>query len=490
MRAEEVNSAVAHLAGGLRSLGIARQDVVAWQLPNSLEAALLYRACWRIGAIAAPIHHRAEVAEIEAALAQLPPTTLLTSPKMPAADLMKSSVRSLIVSRDVLDSVSGPLVAQPGSAARPSDLAVVLFTSGSTGTAKAVLHTHRGLAYKALTMVRVHGLDSRDATLVPAPLAHVSGLLNGVLLPCVAGMGSILMRRWDPEHALELIESKKVSFMAGPPTFFIAIAAAGPYRADRVRSMRLISTGGAAVTPSFIDSATEAFRCRVKRTYGSTEAPTITTSSLEDPPSKARETDGRPIGEVELKLVDPSTLTATRSAEVGELLVRGPEVFAGYADPTDTASAITTRGKWFRTGDLATTTSDGYLRIVGRIKEIIIRGGENISAAEIEGLLEAHPEVQQAACVGIPDPLLGERLAAVVVAKSGFDISTCARWFELKGIARFKVPQVLVTTDALPLLAAGKPDRNALRRLAVNASLSEDQVAVERSAAKGGRMVR
>ena len=189
-----------------------------------------------------------------------------------------------------------------GLPVEPSDLAVVLFTSGSTGEPKAVLHTHRGLSWKATLMAGVHGLGPADAVLMPAPMAHVSGLLNGVLVPGAGGLRAVLVRRFDPAEALRLVGRERVSFLAGPPTFFVAMA--GLLREDPgagdPSSIRLVSSGGASVTPAFVEATAAAFGCRVKRTYGSTEAPTVTTSTHGDP-AGAGETDGRAVGEVELR---------------------------------------------------------------------------------------------------------------------------------------------------------------------------------------------
>jgi cyclohexanecarboxylate-CoA ligase len=198
----------------------------------------------------------------------------------------------------------------------------------------------------------------------------------------------------------------------------------------------------------------------VKRTYGSTEAPTVTTSTPSDSIERASETDGHATGAVELRVSDPDTGRARPPGDAGELWLRGPELFAGYADVDQTRAAI--RRGWFRTGDLATIDADGWLTIVGRMKDVIIRGGENIAAAEVEGILEAHPAVRQAAVVGEPDARLGERVCAFVVASAPFDLATCRAWFEQRGVAVFKTPERVVQLDELPLLAAGKPDRAAL----------------------------
>jgi cyclohexanecarboxylate-CoA ligase len=421
---------VAAVAGGLRELGVRKGDVVGWQLPNVSDAALLYRACWRVGAVAGPVHHQAGAADV-------------------------ARMRTILDAAEFFDADrplprGAPLDRSP---ARPADLAVVLFTGGSTGEPKAVLHTHRGLAHKAITMVGVHGLDARDAVLMPAPLAHVSGLLNGVLVPGAAGMRTVLMAKWDPERAMQLVLDERITFMVGPPTFFVQLMAAPGFGPEAVDPLRLVSSGGAGVTPAFVEEASARLGARVKRSYGSTEAPTITSSGARDPVARAAETDGRPVGECELRL-----------APDGELLVRGPELFAGYADAEQTRAAVT-RG-WLATGDLATIDRDGWLTIVGRKKDVIIRGGENIAAGEVEELLVAHPAVREAVAVGYPDARYGERVCAFVLADPSFDLEACRAWFEARGVARFKTPEQLVQVDAFPVLAAGKVDRAALRERA------------------------
>lgn len=435
--------------------------MVAWQLHNGVVAALLYRACWRLGAIAAPLHHAAGEHEVVAALDQVDPRVVL-APEAAAVESVRSCVRLAPPGPDGPGLPLGAPVPSHDSPARSFDLAAVLFTSGSTGRPKAVLHTQRALAWKALVMRGVHGLDGTDSVLMPAPLAHISGLLNGVLLPAAAGMRSVLMARWDPDRALHAIAGERISFMIGPPTFFVGLMAASRFSPPAVASLRLVSSGGAAVTPAFVDEAAASLQCRVKRTYGSTEAPTVTTTTASDSQAMARDTDGRAVGEVELRVSDPGTGRALSPGTAGELWVRGPELFVGYADPAETAAAHA-RGSWFRTSDLATVDDDGWLRIVGRIKDVIIRGGENISASEIEAVLEAHPRVRQAAAVPYPDRVMGERVAAVVVADPSFDLDECRRWFDRQGVARFKTPERLVHLATIPTLAAGKPDRAALR---------------------------
>lgn len=431
----EVARATEVLAGGLREAGVRVGDAVAWRSGNRVGSVLAYRACWRLGAVAAPIHHRAGEQEAASIVERVAPRLVL----------------------DLDDLPTGSPVTPDQAGATPEGLAVVLFTSGSSGRPKGVLHTHRALAHKARLMASVHGLDETDAVLMPAPLAHVSGLLNGVLLPGVVPMKAVLMARWSAERALALIAAEAVSFMVGPPTFFVELLDADGFTPEAVASLRMISSGGAGVSPAFVRDAAERLGARVKRSYGSTEAPTVATTTSADTQEQAATTDGRAVGEVELRL-----------GAGGELEVRGPELFAGYLDAEDDAAAFTADG-WFRTGDLA-TLDDGWLTIVGRSKDLIIRAGENVDPAEVAAALEAHPAVRQAVVLGEPDDRLGERVVAVLVADPPLDRDQVRDWVVAQGLARFKAPDRVVLLDALPLLPAGKPDKAAIEQLVCDAS--------------------
>jgi cyclohexanecarboxylate-CoA ligase len=450
----ELEDRVAGFAAAVAAQGVVRGDVVGWQLPNCAEAVLLLRTCWRLGATAAPLHHLAGPAEVEALRRRLAP--------------------DLFLDHSAATSLPGPeagpgrgpgLGAQPErapeAAADPGDVAVVLHTSGSTGTPKGVLFTHRALAYKARQMARLHELGPSDVVLMPAPLAHVSGLLNGVLVPGVVPFRSVLMARWSPEAALELIEAEGVTFMVGPPTFFLGLMAAEGFSPARVASLRLLSVGGAGVTPEFVERAADAFGAVVKRTYGATEAPTTTTSHGPTDPEERAGFDGRVVPHARLRVVVPGTLAELPPDTEGEVLVSGPELFSGYLDPERNHDAV--EDDWFRTGDLGVLDDQGRLRITGRLKDVIIRGGENISAAEVEGHLGTHPAVEMAVAVGEPDERLGERVCAVVqlVAGAAFDLETCRQWFHQRGVARFLTPERIVVVDRMPLLASGKADRAA-----------------------------
>ena len=460
---KQLDDMVAGLAGGLRRHGVRRGDIVSWQMPNWWEALVLYRACWRCGAVAAPLHHQFGAAEVEFMVDLLEPAVTFSSATLPLAGF-GGTVPLRTPDTRFSDLLTGSRVRT--SPNRPADLAAVLFTSGSTGRPKAVLHTHRGLAYKARTMTGVHGLSLTDSVLMPAPLAHISGLLNAVLVPGAAAMRTVLMERWDPERGLDLMEQERISYMIGPPTMFMALIENAAFAPSRVASMRVVSSGMMGVTPAFIEAAHAGLGAIVKRSYGSTEAPTVSTCTNDDPLERCRDTDGRAVADADIRIADAATGRWQPPGEEGEVLIRGPELFAGYADPVETAASM--RRGWFRSGDLGVLDDQGWLIITGRIKELIIRGGENISSSEVERALELHPGIKHAVVVGRPDDRLGERVVAFIVGSGDVDVAECGRWFTEHGVARFKTPEVVVHIEEIPLLAAGKPDRTALKARAAS----------------------
>ncbi len=434
----DLTSLTSGVAGGLAAHGIGRGDRVAFQLPVGVDALVVYRACWSLGAVPVALHPLAGSAQLDEALARAEPALLVGADGFALAD------RPTVVEVDDL-AESAPITAPVD----PTDDALIMFTSGSGGTPKGVVHTHASLTYKATESIEVHGLTADDVVLMPAPLAHVSGLLHGVLVPGALGATAVLMSRWEPGAALDLIESEGVTWMIGPPTFFIGLMDHRSFAADRVSSLRLVSSGGAGVTPAFVERARRELGAVVKRAYGSTEAPTITTSHHDDPPERMATTDGRAFGE-----------SAVRVDERGELWVRGPELARGYLDPARTRECFV--DGWFRTGDLA-TIDDGWVTITGRLGDRIIRGGENISASEVEHHLEAHPTISQAVAVAEPDDRLGERVAVFVTTSGPFDLAACRDWFARRGAARFITPERIEIVDEFPMLASGKVDRAALR---------------------------
>ena len=303
------------------------------------------------------------------------------------------------------------------SAARPSDLAVVLFTSGSTGAPKAVLHTQRGLAYKALMMVRrARPHRRRRRPHARAARAHLRAAQRRARPGRRRRCASCLMDAVGPRaRARRSSSASAITFMIGPPTFFVALMAAPGFAPERVASLRLVSSGGAGRHAARSSRRRpSALGARVKRTYGSTEAPTITTSTRRRRRRRARaRPTAAPVGAVRADDglgAGDGELLAARARAVRRLRRR-------RADPRPRSTA-----GWFRTGDLATVDADGWLTIVGRMKDVIIRGGENIAAAEVEGVLEAHPAVREAVAVGYPDDRLGERVCVFVVSDGPFDL--------------------------------------------------------------------
>ena len=433
----DLDSRTARLAGALNARGIGHGDRAAFQLPVGIDAIVVYRACWKIGVVPVALHPLAGPAQLEQALEQSEPALLISAPGAPLLSTPGAAT---------VEQLSGGAV--PAMSVADNDDALVMFTSGSTGAPKGVVHTHASLAYKASESVEVHGFGADDVVLMPAPLAHVSGLLHAVLVPGAVGATAVLMSKWDPGDALDLIEAEGVTWMVGPPTFFIGLMDHPEFGPDRVTSLRLISFGGAGVSPSFAERAGAQLGAVVKRAYGSTEAPTITTSRHDDPPNRMIGTDGRPFGGSEIR-VDSDR----------ELWVRGPELARGYLDPDRTSEHFV--DGWFRTGDLA-TIDDGWLTITGRLGDRIIRAGENISASEVEHHLEAHPAIRAAVAVSEPDERLGERVAAFVIAPDGFDLAQCQSWFQERGAARYITPERIELLDEFPVLASGKVDRASL----------------------------
>ncbi len=351
----------------------------------------------------------------------------------------------------------------PEPALDADDAAVILWTSGTTSDPKGVVHTHQSLRVEADTIAAAHAMRRGESLLLPMPVTHVAGLTYGVLLPVTGAITTVLMDTWEPGRALDLVEREAVAVMISTPVFMRTMIDHPAFSSTDRSSVRMFSLGGAGVAPAMVREGAAAFDCWCKRTYGSTEYPTLTTGRAGDTLERDATTDGPLIGAAELRIVDPETLGDLPAGVAGELLARGPEMFVGYLDGALDADAFADDG-WFRTGDLAVYDGE-YLTIVDRLKDIIIRGGENISAQEVEALLVTHPTIAEAACVAIPDPVMGERVCAFVIPSPGAvpvldDIR--AHLVEC-GLARFKLPEQLEVRDALPRTASGKVQKSPLR---------------------------
>jgi acyl-CoA synthetase (AMP-forming)/AMP-acid ligase II len=474
----DLASAAERLAAGLAARGIGAGDVVAIQLPNWRETLEALLATARLGAVANPILPIYRQRELGFILPQSGARALFVPGRYRDAD-HRELVGGLRAQLPALEHVvvvrdhpgAGALAFTEVAAGRPapafedgSALALLMYTSGTTADAKGVLHSHDTLLAEARSLGPVHGLGPADTVLMPSPLTHVSGLVHALLVPAVFGTTSVLMERWEPGDALARIAAERVTYMVGAPTFLRDLAAHPAATTADTSSFRLFSCGGADVDPTLVREAAARLGCVAKRVYGSTEFPTVTTTGPDDPPERRVDSEGRPIGAAEIVLVDEEG-EAVATGREGEILARGPECFLGYRDPALNADTFTADG-WFRTGDLGTLDAEGFLRITGRKKDIIIRKGENLSARELEDLIAAHPSVAEVAVIGLPDPVSGEIACAVLRARPDArppTLEEIAIHLTAQGLSRRKLPERLVVTDAFPRTASGKILKRALR---------------------------
>jgi cyclohexanecarboxylate-CoA ligase len=465
---DDLRAAAGGYAARLASLGVGPGDVVCWQLPNWWEAVALCWAVWMRGAVASPITPTLRTREIGFILRQTGARVIAVPRGFRGTDHV-AMVRATGFDGDVLVVRGDEPPPRPatGPAARAAvgadDRAVVLWTSGTTAEPKGVVHTHQSLRCEADTIAAAHAMTAGEALLLPMPITHVAGLTYGVLLPVTSGIIAVLMDTWEPAEALRLLQRERVAVMISTPVFMRTMIDHPSFGATDTSSLRLFSLGGAGVAPAMVREGAAAFGCWCKRTYGSTEYPTLTTGRLGDDPELDATTDGRLVADGELRVVDPDTLEDLPPGMPGELLARGPEMFVGYLDARLDEGAFVDGG-WFRTGDLA--VFDGtHLTIVDRLKDVIIRGGENISAQEVEAALVTHPAIAEAACVAMPDPVMGERVCAYVMVRDGehVDVDGVRTHLVGLGLARFKLPERLEVRAQLPRTASGKVRKADLR---------------------------
>ena len=331
---------------------------------------------------------------------------------------------------------------------------MVMFTSGTTGRPKGVLHTHNSI-HALICQLREHWLiEPGDTFLVPSPISHIGGSIYAFECPLLLGTTAILMDRWNADEAVELMDGLHCTHMAGATPFLEQILAAAGRAGTRLPSLKVFICGGASVPPSLICAGASYFQgAVVTRVYGSTEVPVTTVGALKyGDVAHAADTDGRP-GLAEVKLVD----VAGNAAAEGEICARGPQMLVGYLHAEDEASAFDLEG-YYRTGDLGRWVDGDYLVVTGRAKDIIIRNGENISPKEVEDILVAHPDIAEVALVGLPDARTGERVCAVIVPKRqpGPDVTSLRTFLGAQGVATFKIPEQVVIREALPKNDAGK----------------------------------
>jgi cyclohexanecarboxylate-CoA ligase len=461
-------SAVAADQAGLRAAGASRGDVVCVQLPNWWEAVSLAHAVWGMGAVLCPVPVNYRVAEIAAILAATRVAAFVAPAQyrgvahqpMVAEAMVRSQVQIPVLTVRSPGAVTGgrPAGGAPELAADPDEVCLLMFTSGTTGRPKGVLHSHRTLLADARSICDLYRMR-QERVYMPSPVGHVTGLVYGMLMPLLMDGMCVLQAEWDPADGVDLIERHGCTVCVGATPFLRGLTDHYVERAQP-SSLRAFICGGADVPPSLVHEAERSMGTTVARAYGLTEMPTVTCGGPDDPAAVRADTDGRLTGSSQARLASPMD-------GVGELEVRGPELCLGYLDPADTAAAFTTDG-WFKTGDLARLGPGQTVTIVGRAKDIVVRGGENISMKEIEDYLAALPQVAEVAIVGVPDEVLGERACAFVVARDGSpSLKDLSGYLISLGIARHKLPEHLLVVDTLPRTPSGKIQKFLLRREAV-----------------------
>ena len=468
------------LAAGLFDLGLRPGDVIGVQLPNWPEAMIAYYAASALGLVVLTIVDIYASTELNFILTESRARALIVPNswrhlgfRQRLGKVQSPSLEHLIVAggEEAADIITWAELEKPGtsydgasSQPGPADPALVLYTSGSTSHPKGVVHSHESL----LAEVRLSPLapmsDGSFRSLQVAPQGHISGLL-ALLRSILFVSDAVVLDAWDPATAKRAVEEHALTSSAG--LFFMqALLEQFETSGDSIPAMEWV-VGGSAVPPALVVKA-ESFGWRAFRSYGSSEHPTITGSVHTAPLQERSQTDGRPCRGSEVRIIDSNERDVPLGTE-GEIVSRGPEQFLGYVAADLNAEAFISDG-WLRTGDVGLIDPHGNLIVTGRIKDIIIRGGENISAAEVEDLLLRHPDITEAAVVPYPDKQYGERVAAFIVV-GGDDLVTIegiTRFFAEVGVAKQKTPERLGLVGELPRTVAGKVDKQQLRRLAAD----------------------
>jgi acyl-CoA synthetase (AMP-forming)/AMP-acid ligase II len=445
-------------------------SVVSFMLPNWHEAAVIYLGATLAGMVANPILPSMRDRELRFILEDADSRMIFIP-----ADFGRHDY-SAMLARVTAQMESPPQVVvvrgDPGAggipfgslvepqpvdralpALNPDAVRMILYTSGTTGRPKGVLHTHNSL-HALIRQIGDHwSVAHGDTFLVASPIAHIGGSIYAFECPLLLGTTGVLMEKWNGDDAVALMQAEHCTHIAGATPFLEQILSAAQRAGTHLPDLKLFVCGGASVSPSLIRRAAAYFASAVvTRVYGSTEVP-VTTIGAPQHPDQAADTDGR-VGLGEVRLV------------AGEIRARGPQMLAGYQHPEDEAESFDAEG-YFRTGDLARWVDEDYLVVTGRAKDIIIRNGENISPKEVEDILTSHPDIAQIAIVGLPDDRTGERACAVVVPTAAspdqLDVASLRTFLEDFGVARFKAPEQVVIWDDLPKNDAGKILKHQIR---------------------------
>ena len=480
----ELASMADRIAVGLTRLGVQKNDVVACQLPNWWQFTLLYLACSRIGAVINPLMHIFRERELnfmlkhgEAKVIVAPKTfrgfdfeQMITAIQPGLPHLKHVVVIDGQGSNSFEALLSGPAWENEPDAAAilsahrpgPDDITQLIYTSGTTGEPKGVMHSANTVMANIIPYAQRLQLDAEDVVLMASPMAHQTGFMYGLMMPIMLKASAVLQDIWEPKKAVEIINREKATFTMASTPFLTDLTRAVSEGHTSVPTLKTFLCAGAPIPGPLVEQARAALSTKIVSAWGMTENGAVTLIALNDPDERAFTTDGLPLPGVELKVVgaDEQSLPP---GEAGKLYVRACSNFGGYLRRQHLNG--TDAEDWFDTGDLARMDAQGYIRITGRSKDVIIRGGENIPVVEIESLLYRHPAVAMAAIVAYPDERLGERACAVVVTKPGqsFDMPTLVDYLKAQKVAIQYIPERLELLDAMPATPSGKIQKFKLR---------------------------
>jgi acyl-CoA synthetase (AMP-forming)/AMP-acid ligase II len=479
---DEVLSEAYRLVGAFGALGLQPGDVISFQLPNWIETVVINVAAALAGLVVnpiVPIYRESEVRYILAnsrARVFFIPEQFRSFDYPAMAQRLRSELpvlREVVVVRgrapdfhtydDLLDRGGAEHATRNRTDANAIKL--VLYTSGTTGNPKGVLHSHNTIMSEIDAVIDYWGIDSKDVVLMPSPVTHITGYLYALEIAFAAGVKVVFMERWSATEAVDLIARHGVTFSVGATPFLKELVAEVEKRGLTLPSLRLFMSGGAPVPPELIRRANKVLSsCLAFRVYGSTEAPTVTLGirSRADADLGAT-TDGRIVNH-DVRICDPATGEVLSGGADGEICTRGPEMMLGYTDWEQTLESFDADG-YFHTGDLGHRVNSDFIAVSGRKKDLIIRGGENISPKEIEDVLHQHPAIKEVAIVAMPHERMGETVCAFVIAQPGqkVDVPALAACLEKAGLARQKFPERVELVDDLPRTASGKVQKNVLR---------------------------
>jgi cyclohexanecarboxylate-CoA ligase len=474
------------IAVGLSRLGVGRNDVVACQLPNWWQFSLVYLACSRIGAVMNPLMHIFRERELGFMLKH-GEAKVMIAPKSFRGFDFEAMVTALQPSLPHLQQVvvvdgtggnsfeallSGPAWEEAPDAADiltrsrpgPDDITQLIYTSGTTGEPKGVMHSANTVMANIVPYTERLRLGRDDVVLMASPMAHQTGFMYGLLMPIMLKASVVLQDVWEPLKAIELIRQEKVTFTMASTPFLTDLTKNVAESGLAVPTLKTFLCAGAPIPGPLVEQARGVLGTKIVSAWGMTENGAVTLIELDDDDERAFTTDGLGLRGVELKVVDVDG-TPLPAGEAGKLYVRSCSNFGGYLKRPQW-NATDSEG-WFDTGDLARMDAQGYIRITGRSKDVIIRGGENIPVVEIESMLYRHPAVAMAAVVAYPDERLGERACAVVVPKAGqqIDLPGLIDYFKSLKVAQQYIPERLELLEAMPTTPSGKIQKFKLRDL-------------------------